>query len=336
MTTTVRPRRRHLALAIVLALPVLSGTGVAAAGDVSEGADHDRHRVDRCDRPVDQPADTSAKRDLDVDGRERSYILSLPRGYEKRDDWPVIVAFHGRASTGVEVEGYSDLSSLPAVVAYPNGIADPDDDPRHRQAWQGAPYAVEGVDDVAFTEAVLDDLQTDLCVDPGRTYATGKSNGGGFAALLSCRLPDRFAAVALVAPALYPQAREGCADAPAVPTLLVHGVADATVPFAGDTDRDLPAVTDWLAERAERDDCRRGPREGRIGRDVRTLTWSRCDDRSELRLLAVADGGHVWPGARVYSGGGHVTRTISAHQQAWAFFRTHELAAGGPHHEGTR
>ncbi len=330
MTPTVRPHR-VLAAAVLLASTLTSGVAVA---DDAERRHHDR--PERCDRSTEQPADTSAKHELESGGLERNYVLSLPKGYEKRDDWPLVVAFHGRGSTAVELEGYSDLSSLPAVVAYPNGVADPDDGDRFRQAWQGAPYSVDGVDDVAFVEDLLDELQTDLCVDPGRTYATGKSNGAGLAALLSCRLDDRLAAVALVAPALYPQAREGCEDASAVPTLLVHGVADATVPYGGDADRGLPDVRAWLGERAERDDCRPRPRSGRIGRDVETLRWRGCADGSEIRHLAVSGGGHVWPGARVYSGGGHVTQTIRAHQQAWAFLRDHELADGGPDHEGNR
>lgn len=329
MTHPTTRRARGLALATALVATALATPATATATPRPDRPE----RPERCALATEQAADSSAKHSIESGGRERDFVLRLPRGYEKRSDWPLVVALHGRGSTGVEVEGYSELSTLPAVVAYPDGVADPAD-ADFRKAWQGAPYEVEGVDDVDFVEDLLDELQTTRCVDTRRTYVTGKSNGGGLAALLTCRLPDRFAGAALVASALYPGTQEDCADASPVPTLVIHGVADATIPFAGDERRGLPDVRTWLAARAERDGCEARPRQGRIGRDVLTSRWRHCDDGSELRLLAVEGGGHVWPGARVYSGGGHVTRTISAHQQAWAFFTKHRLASGTPQEKG--
>lgn len=140
-----------------------------------------------CTKPTDQESAASAKYTITSGGRERTYILHLPKNYERHSEWPLIVAYHGRGSTGTEIEGFSGLSSLPAVVAYPNGEIGTG--AGYRQAWQGAPYAPPGVDDVAFTSDLLDRLQSDYCVDPTRTYATGKSNGAGFVGLLACRLP---------------------------------------------------------------------------------------------------------------------------------------------------
>ena len=91
------------------------------------------------------------------------------------------------------------MDALPALVAYPQGTVGTDD----RPSWQGAPYS-SGADDVRFTSDLLDRLEADLCVDPGRVYASGKSNGAGFAGLLACRLADRLAAVAPVAGAGRP------------------------------------------------------------------------------------------------------------------------------------
>jgi polyhydroxybutyrate depolymerase len=73
----------------------------------------------------------------------------------------LIIAFHGRGNTGAGTEEFSGLSTLPAVVAYPNGVIGTGDG--DRQAWEGAPYAAAGVDDVAFTGDLLDSLEP-----PGR------------------------------------------------------------------------------------------------------------------------------------------------------------------------
>lgn len=309
-------RSRILTTLVVLGV-LVPLSPVAAVEEASTGA------PTACARPSEQGGDTSALLTVTSGGRDRRVIVRLPAGYESRDDWPLILAFHGRGSTGTEVEGYSELDDLPAVVAYPNGAIGTGDG--YRQAWQGAPYQPPGVDDVTFASDLLDELQSTYCIDPNRTYATGKSNGGGFAALLACRLPDRFAAVAPVAAAYYPQAREGCDDAPPVPVIAVHGTGDTTIPYRGDADRDLPSVPDQVATWVARNGCTKTRPPQRTSGDVTTFRYRGCTDGADVEHVAVTDGGHVWPGATVYSGGGYVTRDIVTSKVIWRFFQRHQL-----------
>ncbi len=321
-TRRARPRwLGRIAAAAVGAVLVVSPVATAETGSAATGSSTGQ----RCERPTEQQSGSSAKYELSDQGRDREYILHLPDGYQSRSDWPLIIAFHGRGGTGTELEGYSGLSTLPAVVAYPSGELGTGDG--YRRAWQGAPYAPPGVDDVAFTETLLDQLQATWCVDEQRTYATGKSNGGGLANLLACRLPDRFAAVGIVAGAYYPQSRTGCDAAGPMPMMIIHGTGDTTIPYAGDADRDLPGVEDWAAGWADRNGCRVGPRTRTIGGDVTISRWDRCSDDADVVHLAVANGGHVWPGALVYSGGGWITETIDAQTELWQFFRRHTAPA---------
>ena len=55
------------------------------------------------------------------------------------------------------------------------------------------------VDDVVFVNALVDELEGRLCIDPTREYVTGKSNGAGMSTFLACQPDVRFAAVAPVA-----------------------------------------------------------------------------------------------------------------------------------------
>lgn len=41
-------------------------------------------------------------------------------------------------------------------------------------------------DDIGFSAAILDDIESRYCVDTNRIYATGKSQGGGFVGVLAC------------------------------------------------------------------------------------------------------------------------------------------------------
>lgn len=324
------PRQsRLLAPAVAVAAVAALSLAPTATSALTRASDQDRAAGETtpapCAKPTDQEPDSSQKYELTSGDIERSYVLRLPEGYDRRADWPLIVAYHGRGSTGVEVEGYSELSDLPAVVAYTDGAIGTGSG--YRKAWQAAPYEAPGVDDVAFTADLLAAIEADHCIDTDRVYATGKSNGAGLAAHLACALPGTFAAVAPVAPALYPGTRTGCEEAPPTPVLEIHGVADATIPYQGDADRDLPAIPEWTQAWADHNGCT--TTRTKVKRDVETTRWTGCDQGAEVQHVAVDGGGHVWPGGDIYSGGGHVTHTIESATVIWDFFSRHRLSSEG-------
>lgn len=275
-----------------------------------------------CRVPAPQEPGTSQLRQLSSGGLDRTYQLHLPADYKSKKDWPVVLAFHGRGNTGEGTEIFSKLSTLPAIVVYPNGVIGTGDG--DRQAWQGAPYSAPGVDDVAFTNDLLDELEATLCMDERRVYATGKSNGAGFVGILACVEADRIAAIAPVAGAFYPNGID-CRPSRPVPVIDFHGTGDVTIPYAGDADRGLPAIKDWVAAWAKRDRCLVRLGDNKIGSDVTVSRWLGCAHGTEVRHVAVTDGGHTWPGADSYSGGGYTTQTIEAHELLWNFVRRWSL-----------
>lgn len=274
-----------------------------------------------CGTPPQEPG-TSALHTIESDGLQRTYQLHLPADYRKKRDWPLIVVYHGRGNTGAGTETFSNLSTLPAVVAYPNGVIGLGD--RDRQAWQGAPYSAPGVDDVAFTKDLLDELARTLCVDERRVYATGKSNGAGFVGILGCVLADRITAIAPVAGAFYPNGID-CRPSRPMPVIEFHGTADATIPYTGDADRGLPAIEEWVTAWADRDRCRDQAPDVAIEPDITVERWTGCGRGAEVVHVAVTGGGHTWPGADSYSGGGYTTQTIEAHEVLWKFVRRYSL-----------
>ncbi|KAI9658744.1 MAG: hypothetical protein M1821_002304 [Bathelium mastoideum] len=196
----------------------------------------------------------------------RSYLLSLPPNYTPTTPAPLILSYHGHGGSPAGQASLSSFSSASlnpdAIVAYPAGIA---------ASWQGAPYATPGVDDIAFTLALLDALHAALCVDPQRVYATGHSNGGGFVGMtLACdaRGAAPFAAFAASSGAFYPNVSDaGSCDGATVPLLPchpaaattpfleVHGTADGTIPYWGGPHGGecMSAVPRYVAKWADRD-----------------------------------------------------------------------------------
>ncbi|MDU0313383.1 PHB depolymerase family esterase [Phycicoccus sp. M110.8] len=319
-TTAVRTavRAALVAAGVTAALAVPAGAGAAATG-----AGDAPTRSAGCGTAAPQQPGDSVLRTLASGGRERTYQLHLPDGYRPDRAWPVVLVFHGRGNTGVGTEAFSGLDNLPAVVAYGNGVVGTGSG--ERQAWEGAPYAAEGVDDVRYTADLLDTLESDLCVDTRRVYATGKSNGAGFTGILACELSDRIAAIAPVSGAFYGTGHPTCTPTRPVPVIDFHGTGDVTIPYAGDADRGLPAIPDWVAAWAARNGCQAGPLVEDTAPDVTTSRWVGCRAGAEVTHVAVLGGGHTWPGQDSYSGGGYATHSIEAHEVMWEFLRDERL-----------
>ncbi|WP_436888725.1 alpha/beta hydrolase family esterase [Nocardiopsis dassonvillei] len=311
LRTTLRP-----VLVLALAALAVAVPGAAVPHDPEQG-----HRSTGCGLPAPQEPGEAVRHSLVGGGLERGYLLHLPEGYTPGRAWPVLLAYHGRGGSAAGMADYAGLTGLPAVVVLPEALPGEED----RTAWQGAPYSPPGVDDVAFTHALLDTVESRTCVDRTRVYAAGMSNGGGFTAVLACAAPHRVAAIAPVAAAFYPHGLE-CDTSRAVPVVSFHGTGDTTIPYTGDPERGLPDLAAWNADRAAAHGCRAGPGTERPGPDVTVLEWSGCDSGADVRHVVVEGGGHTWPGAASSSGPGRTTDTVAAARELWRFVARHRLS----------
>ena len=308
----------------LVATPAAAQHGPAAGpyGDRAGIVDRPIPTVGCFRRPPATPG-VSEEHTIVSGGLNRSYILHLPTDYRPGRRLPVVMAFHGRKGSGTQIEGFTGISALPAIAVYPQGLPGAED----KTAWQGAPYA-SSADDVLFVSDLLTELQRTLCVDPARIYVTGKSNGGGFAGVLACRLSRRIAATAPAAGAFYAGGEAGCDPRRAVPVLDFHGTADSIVNYEGEPDNGLPALSDWLSAWAERDGCDNEPETIFAKDDVTAFEWTGCRGNATVVHYRITGGGHTWPGELADSGPGHVTQTISATEVMWRFFLDHPLCRG--------
>ncbi|GAA4609548.1 carboxylesterase type B/predicted esterase [Actinoplanes octamycinicus] len=298
----------------------LGAATLAAAALLAAPAGASAHHPARCGQSSTGSPGSTTTHTLTSGGVQRSYRLHLPDGYRQDRPTALILSFHGRTRTAEYQEQLTGMSGLPAILVYPQGTVGNDGQP----SWQGAPYS-SGADDVQFTSDLITQLQRDLCVDPARVYATGKSNGGGFAALLACRLAGRIAAAAPVSGAFYPQGG-ACNPVRPVPIIDFHGGADTTIPYAGDATKGLPALPDWLAGWAGRSRCRAGARSSTPVAGVTRLAWPGCAaDVVHYRVDAL---GHTWPSTTPNNDSATPT-VLDATPLIWKFFREHPLA-GAP------
>ncbi|WP_165857951.1 alpha/beta hydrolase family esterase [Corynebacterium alimapuense] len=220
-----------------------------------------------------------------VNGQSRSYLWSTPADYDPEEPVPVIFVFPGWGRSEEEMARTAGLNNADALLVYPRGIA---------QAWAPAPYAeTTGSEDLAFIRTILAELDDDFAVDSAQIFATGLSNGGGFAAYLGCQLPGTFAAVAPVAAAYYEGVQTDCLDIP-IATLDIHGTADDIMSYNGGerNDATYESVPGVLEKLAVRNNCSDSSTKT-ISRSVKEKTWSGCSQ--SLKHIQMVSGGHEWP-----------------------------------------
>jgi polyhydroxybutyrate depolymerase len=258
---------------------------------------------------------------LEHDGLTRSFIVRLPSSYDPDTPTPLVLSFHGRATTASLQETVSGFTGVAEandfIVVYPEGTG-------AQQTWNAGYCCGEAmqndVDDLGFTAAMIDRLSAELCIDQRRVYANGLSNGGYFAYHLACNMTDRLAAIGSVAglTSTIP-----CSPSRPIPVLHFHGDADSVVSYEGSIGA-LSApqnAVDWAA----RNGCSAGPTVTFEQDDVSCETWSSCDDGAEVRLCTIEGGGHQWPGGFTVPGLGYNTDTVNASEELWTFYTAHAL-----------
>jgi poly(3-hydroxybutyrate) depolymerase len=116
----------------------------------------------------------------------RKYILRIPDGYDSSQPYRLVLAYawSGGSATDVVNTKYFTFATTDAKNTI---FAAPD-------AANGSGSWTNG--DVAFTDAILTQIEGDLCVDKSRVFATGFSFGAGMAMALACTRADVFRAVA--------------------------------------------------------------------------------------------------------------------------------------------
>jgi polyhydroxybutyrate depolymerase len=196
----------------------------------------------------------------------------------------------------------------------------------------------EGVDDLAYFDALLAEVERIVDVDPARVFVTGLSNGAAMSHRLACDRADRFAAIAAVGGGAQSAAVPGCAPARPVPVLQIHGVDDPCWAFTGGAgaclqkdDEVYVSVDDTMTGWAARNGCDATPVETELpdvdpddGTRVVDVTFVGCD--ADVELLRIAGGGHTWPSGQPYLSErtvGRVSRDIVANDRIWAFFAAH-------------
>lgn len=237
----------------------------------------------------------------------RDFKLYIP-AMQPSASMPLIVMLHGctqspddfAAGTGMNALA-ERLGMLVAYPAQPTGANankcwnwfKPEDQARDR----GEPALIAGL---------TRDVLRDYPVDPARIYIAGLSAGGAAAAIVAEAYPDLFSAAGVHsglpvgAASDIPQAfsamrtgAKGKALANAVPTIVIHGLADGTVHPSNGTAVVTQTVQAFDGLTAS---VRNGVSAG--GRSFRQTSFDSGDGRSMCEHWEIEGTGHAWAGGK--------------------------------------
>lgn len=288
------------------------------------------------------------------EGIIREYFVYVPQSY-LGEEVPLIISLHGGYGNGAAARRGDELDVLSEregfLVAYPSAVVGPQEPTtgNNYSHWNAGPrvdpHKAPEVDDVGFLSVMIDQVAKDYAVNTSRVYVTGISNGGMMAYRVACQLSDKVVAVAPIAG----NQLSGISCSPEHPISLIHfhGTGDKAVPYYGgessQTKDEWVSVEETISFWVERNNCAVSPETTYSEGDAICVTYSGCDDSTEVVLCTIEGGGHTWPGGthngavscqdnpgglvcRIYKNTvGEISRDISANEQMWLFFQRHSL-----------
>lgn len=313
----------------LLIVVVIAGCGSSSSqpADAPPGGPDAADTVDAppaaaCTGLAPQPLDTTWT--INWGGIDRTVRVHVPASYDPTRRTPVVLGFHGYTLNG---EIQASQSHMIAKSDAEGFIAVHPDGTGAFLGWNAGDCcgtaSASGVDDVGLVGAILDRLETEMCVDTARIYSTGFSNGGFLSHRLGCELSDRIAAIAPVAGVMgIPDA--DCNPGRAVPVFEVHGDADPVVAYNGGLG--FRSVAESIDGWALRDACPPGaPAVTFQHGDATCETHLLCASGSEVTLCTIAGGGHQWPGGEPQPIGGPTSTDLDATAAIWSFFVAHPM-----------
>ena len=259
------------------------------------------------------------------DNLTREYIVYVPAIYDGNAPVPLVFNFHGytgRANwhmDGTRMRPVADTAGF--ILVYPQGSLFQGNTHWNVGAWTRG----STVDDIGFTETMIDTLAARYNIDLNRVYSCGFSNGGYFSFELACQLSNRIAAIGSVGGKMSAETFDACNPMHPTPVVTIHGTNDNTVSYDGPRPAGSKSISevnafwtnynntdpDVVVENIPNQDTRDGS-------TVEYHVYNNGDNCTSVEHYKVIGGGHDWPGA-------WGNKDINANSVIWNFVSKYDL-----------
>jgi polyhydroxybutyrate depolymerase len=284
-----------------------------------------------------------------ADGVVRRFLVHVPNSLAQPNGSnqavPLLFAFHGGNGDGKGMQGLTGFNAIAEreafIVIYPDGLGKGWNDGRSTRV---STAHRDKVNDLAFFDAMLEQVSKLHKIDAQRIYATGISNGAIFSHYLAANRADKIAAIAPVVGGIADPFHQQFNPSEPVAVAVFQGTDDELVPYKGGKivgrgfqDRGSVISTDaavalWRKANGchDRFDKQQLPdRDTGDGTRVESTHWRGCNKGATVSLFRIDGGGHTWPGGPQYAPQsmiGRVSKDIDS-QTVWNALKTHQKTA---------
>ncbi|OWV11491.1 cellulose-binding protein [Micromonospora wenchangensis] len=175
------------------------------------------------------PTLASGTHTITSNGKNRSFILRVPDGYDANRQYRLVLGFHWVGGTATDVAtgqtvqrdvwsyyGLQRLANNSTIFVAPQGL---------NNGWGNA-----GGEDITFVDNILNRVEAGLCVDTTQRFALGFSYGGAMSYAVACARPTVFRAVAVYSGGQL----SGCSGGTQpIAYFGAHGIRDGVLNIAG-------------------------------------------------------------------------------------------------------
>jgi predicted peptidase len=165
----------------------------------------------------------------DADGKEAKYVLFIPKDYDGKKAYPLILFLHGAGETGEDGQKQAktglgkaireQADTFPFITVFPQS---------QKRTWKA------DSDDGKRALAILEETKKDYKIDEKRVYLTGLSMGGFGTWSFAEAFPEKWAAIVPICGGGDPKSAEKIKN---IPCWIFHGDADNAVKV--DRSRDM-------------------------------------------------------------------------------------------------
>ena len=273
-------------------------------------------------------AGTTVTGSIHSGGLVRTYRLYIPSIYNPNNPaCPLILNLHGYTSNASDQQLYTNFMPIADtanfLMVYPQGTVD-----NTNTTFWNAGVNNGLVDDVGFLSNLIDTLKTNYNIDLNRVYSTGFSNGGFMSHVLACALNNKIAAIASVSGTFFTY-QFPYHPGKGVPVMQIHGTADPTVPYNGETN--VVSVDSTVAFWVNNNNCNTTPIFNAVPNTSTTdlctaehYVYTNGTNNSTVEFFKIIGGEHSWPGA--INIGVVTNEDFKASSEIWRFFNQHTLS----------
>jgi polyhydroxybutyrate depolymerase len=172
-------------------------------------------------------------------GKDRPVTVNLPDTLV--NPAPLLILLHSASTSGAHQENYMHLGPIAKknglIYIAPDGTVNPEG----KRFWNASKSCCnkykEEVDDVAYINSLIDEINAKTPVDPKRIYLIGHSNGAFMSFTYACKT-NKVAAIVAIAGAM--DTESDCTPSTPVSLLNIHGTADKTIKIDGGVLNNFP------------------------------------------------------------------------------------------------